>query len=126
MVKLISTKNLIVGDGAPTKVLRITTNAELPEILRRTEALILHSDHETVPQGYGLVLSKEPREGCSTLAEDLWHLSDGDVIRVEVERNLIRSLYRVNANANFLFVTEQCNSFCLMCSQPPRQVTILI
>ena len=64
MVKLISTKNLIVGDG-PHKVLRITTNAELPEILRRTEALILHSDHETVPQGYGLVLSKEPREGCS-------------------------------------------------------------
>ena len=29
-------------------------------------------------------------------------------------------LYRRGANANSLFVTEQCNNLCLMCSQPPR------
>jgi His-Xaa-Ser system radical SAM maturase HxsC len=31
-------------------------------------------------------------------------------------------LYRKGSPHNFILVTDQCNSFCLMCSQPPRQV----
>ncbi|MGO4781920.1 His-Xaa-Ser system radical SAM maturase HxsC, partial [Lysobacter sp. 2RAB21] len=30
--------------------------------------------------------------------------------------------YRRGDNGNVLFATERCNSFCLMCSQPPREV----
>ncbi|MGO4220782.1 His-Xaa-Ser system radical SAM maturase HxsC [Lysobacter sp. TAF61] len=30
--------------------------------------------------------------------------------------------YRRGDNGNVLFATERCNSFCLMCSQPPRQI----
>jgi His-Xaa-Ser system radical SAM maturase HxsC len=44
----------------------------------------------------------------------------GDVIRVR-ERGQVSVLFRRGANANFLFATERCNSYCLMCSQPPRQ-----
>lgn len=43
----------------------------------------------------------------------------GDVIRVRGD-SLVTVLYRRGANANSLFVTERCNSRCLMCSQPPR------
>ena len=43
----------------------------------------------------------------------------GDVIRVR-PRGQISVLFRRSANANFLFATERCNSYCLMCSQPPR------
>lgn len=46
----------------------------------------------------------------------------GDVIELLPERGRIRTRYRRGANANTLFATERCNSFCLMCSQPPRQV----
>jgi His-Xaa-Ser system radical SAM maturase HxsC len=45
----------------------------------------------------------------------------GDVIRVQPSGQ-VNVLYRRGANANSLFVTERCNSLCLMCSQPPRQV----
>jgi His-Xaa-Ser system radical SAM maturase HxsC len=47
-------------------------------------------------------------------------VATGDVIRVVPETEQVRVLYRRGANSNFLFVTERCNSRCLMCSQPPR------
>jgi His-Xaa-Ser system radical SAM maturase HxsC len=47
-------------------------------------------------------------------------VAPGDVIRVTPETEQIRVLFRRAANSNFLFVTERCNSRCLMCSQPPR------
>jgi His-Xaa-Ser system radical SAM maturase HxsC len=48
-------------------------------------------------------------------------LAAGDAARVSTEGK-INVLYRRGANANTLFVTERCNSLCLMCSQPPREV----
>jgi His-Xaa-Ser system radical SAM maturase HxsC len=47
-------------------------------------------------------------------------IAPGDVIAVRPASGLIRVLYRRGANSNVLFVTERCNSLCLMCSQPPR------
>lgn len=44
----------------------------------------------------------------------------GDVITVTVRTGRVGVLYRRGANSNSLFVTERCNSLCLMCSQPPR------
>lgn len=46
-------------------------------------------------------------------------LAQGDAARVSEGK--INVLYRRGANANTLFVTERCNSLCLMCSQPPRE-----
>ncbi|SEH87482.1 His-Xaa-Ser system radical SAM maturase HxsC [Tardiphaga sp. OK245] len=45
----------------------------------------------------------------------------GDVIRLRADGK-IDVLFRRGANANSLFVTEACNSICVMCSQPPRDV----
>jgi His-Xaa-Ser system radical SAM maturase HxsC len=46
------------------------------------------------------------------------HLQDGDVVVLQ-PRGLLRTLFRPESEHNALFVTERCNSFCLMCSQPP-------
>jgi His-Xaa-Ser system radical SAM maturase HxsC len=43
----------------------------------------------------------------------------GDAVRVSTT-GALHVLFRRGANANTLFVTERCNSRCLMCSQPPR------
>ena len=48
-------------------------------------------------------------------------IGEGDAVRVHADGKL-NVLYRRGANANTLFVTERCNSLCLMCSQPPRDV----
>jgi His-Xaa-Ser system radical SAM maturase HxsC len=46
----------------------------------------------------------------------------GDVIEVVPETSKVALRYRRGANNNILFATERCNSFCLMCSQPPRDI----
>jgi His-Xaa-Ser system radical SAM maturase HxsC len=46
------------------------------------------------------------------------HLQDGDVVVLQ-PRGLLRTLFRPESEHNALLVTERCNSFCLMCSQPP-------
>lgn len=47
-------------------------------------------------------------------------IQPGDVIRVRPGSGQVSVLYRRGSRANTLFVTERCNSRCLMCSQPPR------
>jgi His-Xaa-Ser system radical SAM maturase HxsC len=52
---------------------------------------------------------------------DTSHLGDGDVISI-APTGYIRTLYRVGSRHNVVFATDACNSYCLMCSQPPRPV----
>lgn len=55
----------------------------------------------------------------------IWEMSNpqvvapGDVIRVDVKSSRISVLYRRGSRSNTLLATNRCNSFCLMCSQPP-------
>lgn len=46
----------------------------------------------------------------------------GDVVELRPGSSKIAVRYRRGGNGNVLFATERCNSFCLMCSQPPRDV----
>jgi His-Xaa-Ser system radical SAM maturase HxsC len=46
----------------------------------------------------------------------------GDVIELDPIRQRVAVRYRRGDNGNVLFATERCNSYCLMCSQPPREV----
>ncbi|HEY5742553.1 MAG TPA: His-Xaa-Ser system radical SAM maturase HxsC [Terrimicrobiaceae bacterium] len=56
------------------------------------------------------------------LPPDISYLDDGDIVRVNLAGGEIRTLYRRNSRHNSLFFTERCNSRCLMCSQPPRDI----
>lgn len=47
---------------------------------------------------------------------------EGDVLRIDLSCGTVRFLYRRDSPHNALFITERCNSRCLMCSQPPRVV----
>lgn len=49
------------------------------------------------------------------------HLTGGDVVALQ-PGGYVRTLYRRASAHNALFVTDRCNSYCLMCSQPPRPV----
>ena len=49
-------------------------------------------------------------------------LAPGDVIRLRPGSSAVTVLWRRGAKANALFATERCNSLCVMCSQPPRDV----
>jgi His-Xaa-Ser system radical SAM maturase HxsC len=49
------------------------------------------------------------------------HIADGDVVAAH-PTGYVRTLYRRDSPSNAIFVTDRCNSYCLMCSQPPRSV----
>jgi len=63
----------------------------------------------------------EGRCTISALSDDTV-IAEGDVIRIAPKARYVDVLYRRSANANALFVTERCTNFCVMCSQPPREV----
>src|SRR5215217_9746355 len=54
-------------------------------------------------------------------ASGLDYLCDGDVVYINRD-GFVRTLYRRNSPHNFILMTDQCNSYCLMCSQPPKPV----
>ena len=49
-------------------------------------------------------------------------VAPGDVVRLVEGSTRVSVLYRRGSNSNTLLATERCNSLCLMCSQPPRDV----
>ncbi len=44
----------------------------------------------------------------------------GDIVFIN-EKGTLELLYRNSSPDNSLFITDQCNSLCLMCSQPPKE-----
>lgn len=109
-------------------ILRVTTNREYPAPLRAKSALLQNDVTAEPPSGFSMLLARNvldvaklPPTNVLKIGPDLDYLSDGDVIRVGVDGR-IRTIYRRSARAVSLLVTERCNSFCIMCSQPPRDV----
>jgi His-Xaa-Ser system radical SAM maturase HxsC len=50
------------------------------------------------------------------------YLADGDILGFHLHNKRFRTLYRRSSGHNSFLVTERCNHYCLMCSQPPRDV----
>jgi His-Xaa-Ser system radical SAM maturase HxsC len=112
-------------------ILRVTDNPRLPAPLRAKHALRLRDTAADGPEGFGLMLissglTEETPDPLPAnvvrLAPELDYLERDDVIKFHPESGAIQVLYRRKANANSFLVTERCNSFCIMCSQPPRVV----
>jgi His-Xaa-Ser system radical SAM maturase HxsC len=56
------------------------------------------------------------------VAQKYDYLADGDVIGFDHASRKFRTLFRRNSSHNSFLVTERCNNYCLMCSQPPKDV----
>jgi len=50
------------------------------------------------------------------------YLADGDVLGFDHSSRKIPHPVRRNSAHNSFLVTERCNNYCLMCSQPPKDV----
>lgn len=49
------------------------------------------------------------------------HLSAGDVVSVSSDGTRLRVLWRRRSRLNSILLTERCDHYCLMCSQPPKE-----
>jgi His-Xaa-Ser system radical SAM maturase HxsC len=101
-----------------------------------TDFLLVGSQEEVLtaaqsrPQGV-MIISDEPLESAlgSTgpnrlvrIPEKFGYLSDGDIIAINYESRRFRTLYRRASRHNSFLVTDRCNHYCLMCSQPPKDI----
>jgi His-Xaa-Ser system radical SAM maturase HxsC len=105
----------------------VTTNENLPSVIKKNRALLAHPSRN--PRGFKALLTREPGRKDFDPASDIFHVSDdydylkeGDIIRLDPSSGSMRSLYRKSSPHNTLLLTEQCDHYCLMCSQPPKYV----
>lgn len=103
---------------------RITTKS-LPLVQRQSYIRLFRKNDEFTEdlEGYRAVLSHdEIRAKCPVIdrLRNSDHFRDDDVVVMEAANGFVRSLYRPYEQHHSLFVTERCNSNCLMCSQPPK------
>jgi His-Xaa-Ser system radical SAM maturase HxsC len=135
MLKLYSKqiKTLTANSISEPLVVRLSSNHLLPIGLRRNDFfLITQSNIDKVPSGFkgyfipedlSLTLGEDfLADNVFTIPNDQEYLGDGDVIWFDPNSLNSRTIYRKNSKHNSLLVTERCNNYCLMCSQPPREV----
>jgi His-Xaa-Ser system radical SAM maturase HxsC len=79
------------------------------------------------PSDYLGVLAVDPAAEVPDGVPVVWvprqlaYLAEGDVVAVD-PNGAARTLYRRASPHNYILMTEQCNSLCLMCSQPPKTI----
>jgi His-Xaa-Ser system radical SAM maturase HxsC len=110
-------------------IARLTENTQLPAPLRSNHILLIREQQLTaLPIGFrSYFVFRELEafrelENVFLLPDNQLYLADGDVVRFNPERLALRTIYRKSSKHNSLLVTERCNNFCLMCSQPPKNV----
>jgi His-Xaa-Ser system radical SAM maturase HxsC len=107
------------------QLLSVSTNPNIPEVLRQQKAFLVDG-LRPVPEGFQhyLCLNEAPdglpaNAAMTVLPSDFSYLGHDDVVRVGGGR--VRSLFRAASRSNSVLLTERCNNYCLMCSQPPKQ-----
>ena len=110
--------------------MRLTRQRNRPRVSRSREAFFVSDNN--MPDGSGIYLALQinssalshlpPETKVIVLPNEFHFLGDGDVLRLSPRSGEIRVLYRRNSHHNHILLTERCNHYCLMCSQPPKAI----
>ena len=128
MLKLSGRIEPVSVDDEHSRMLEITTRADLPQVVRQDYAFLGEPSANSF--GFGAVLA--PAEATEIAAQgnsrvyrlsrDYEYLKPGDIVKIDPRRNWMKVLFRANSKHNSILLTERCNHYCLMCSQPPKNV----
>ncbi len=96
----------LVGDSRAQDLLLVDGSGHLPDGFR----------------GYLVRTAVDPGDRCDVyhLGEKFEYLAEGDIVRIEPGRRALAVLYRRSSPFNSMLVTERCDNYCVMCSQPPK------
>jgi His-Xaa-Ser system radical SAM maturase HxsC len=81
-----------------------------------TGAVIIDDPKESIAVGHNAL------PNVIVLPGHFGYLAEGDILGLQPASRRVRTLFRRSSGHNSFLVTEQCNNYCLMCSQPPRDV----
>ncbi|RLV50269.1 His-Xaa-Ser system radical SAM maturase HxsC [Nocardioides mangrovicus] len=80
---------------------------------------------EPTPQGAGLYVTTDPQVAgpgpTLHLPVKLSHVDVGDVLAVTDDGSRVSVVWKASAVHNSILLTERCDHYCLMCSQPPKE-----
>lgn len=118
-----------IGSGAQNLVLGRVTHSPVNRDVRADYLRVVKKGQQASEglADYAAVLFEDTPAGeltdvCVTGYVNLDFLQDDYVVSVDTGNGFTRVLYRPESYHNVLFATERCNSNCIMCSQPPRDV----
>lgn len=77
---------------------------------------ILALNHETFEA------AKQLGVATVLISEKLSHVEEGDILRIFRNTGSTRILIKKKHRQNPFLLTERCNNYCVMCSQPPRDI----
>lgn len=105
----------------------VTKEERLPLEAKRSRAVLVQPGMN--PTGFKAKLAKgqplpkgEPSCDVFVLGNEYEYLNEGDIIRLDPNTGSMRCLYRRTSLHNTILLTERCDHYCLMCSQPPKQL----
>lgn len=120
-----------VDSNRPWQVLRlkspseVATHAADTALIRRESDLAAAMDggfRRVLSVGSNTPVSSEVGVSHIVLSDQFSYLAEGDLLGYQPTSRRFRTLYRRSSRHNSFLVTERCNHYCLMCSQPPRKV----
>ncbi len=96
----------------------VRSQADIEQAIReRRNSIFAINDANSVDLGTGHSAAR-----IITVPSKFAYLDDGDILGLECKSGKFRSLFRRNSRHNSFLVTERCNNYCLMCSQPPKDI----
>lgn len=105
---------------------RICEDPDVPLSERKREILLLRAPTSDIPEGFlAYLMQAAVAPPCHArdvyhLAPEMHYLVHGDIVRISPLQQAIRVLYRRNSSSNSFLLTERCDNYCIMCSQPPK------
>ena len=105
-----------------SRLFTLTKNPHLPIGERADKAFIVEGS--LAPEGYGAYLTFESveevvQQNQLELPEEMSYIDEGDIARISPSGR-ISVIFRKKSPNNTFLLTERCNHYCLMCSQPPK------
>lgn len=95
---------------------------------RNAPRAYLLDGEENAPEGFALYVSRPGEPPAAPLGanrlelpEQLTYLTGGDIIALSKTGEQVRVLWRKDSPLNSVLLTERCDHYCLMCSQPPKR-----
>ena len=88
--------------------------------------LIFVTNNNENPFGYSTIITSSksiPLKTSKSITNviDISELNENDIVTID-SKGVICIVFDAKSNHNAIFITEQCNSNCIMCPQPPIRV----
>jgi len=110
-------------------ILKVTKSSFLPTKIKKNSISIINSSNIIEGFEFYLCFDKKILNNINfkgkkiILLEDKFsYLDEGDIIRINFMDKRVKVLFRKKSKNNSFLVTERCNHYCLMCSQPPKNI----